>query len=586
VTCTKWFVAREKVKLGPYSSAQLKELAQTAQLFPEDMVLREGERKWVAASAIEGLFVMASKPTSSAAVAATKPKPRAPEPEPDNVFGNLTAAPPGSRKQEPRRPALPPGDDFADLGPSTPRRTKPRGGRPRWPLIVGIGAGGLLLLACCIGVPAFIFMRLKPGVEVAEEYTIKLKSYPDKGKSFVIRETEKKVGTVKFFDATGKPEDETKIDETNEAECRRTTVEEASGKPRKYKETFLKAVTTRAGNTNPTAYQGRTVLFELKNGKYEVTSLKPPALSPRDRAALAERAQEDKLDTGIVPGKTVKVGDTWPLSGEAFAAFGPESEFDYAKSKGEAKLASAYEKEGHQWGVIELTIQLVIKDPKGGESLGSFELNGSIETAIDGSSTARKLNFSGPLKTRGKMRPGDKSTMVMEVTFSTTEERDAESEPPPDPEEPVGDAWKRFTDKVAGFSANFPGRVKQVTKRSPKGIPTFITMSDDGGEITYAVAWNELPKGADGARSKEYLKGAVKSLGEAVKSKREIMTRGHPGFQLILEFEEDGRELEMTSRVYVVNQRLFQVYASCPRGKGDPELFAKFLDSFKFPGES
>jgi hypothetical protein len=53
----RWFVARgNKQKFGPFSSAQLKQLAATGQVLPGDMVLREGQGKWAAASSISGLF--------------------------------------------------------------------------------------------------------------------------------------------------------------------------------------------------------------------------------------------------------------------------------------------------------------------------------------------------------------------------------------------------------------------------------------------------------------------------------------------------------------------------------------------------
>jgi hypothetical protein len=51
-----WFVARNKTKEGPYTSAQLKQLATAGQLGPQDMVLREGHGKWLPAASIKGLL--------------------------------------------------------------------------------------------------------------------------------------------------------------------------------------------------------------------------------------------------------------------------------------------------------------------------------------------------------------------------------------------------------------------------------------------------------------------------------------------------------------------------------------------------
>jgi NAD-dependent dihydropyrimidine dehydrogenase PreA subunit len=51
-----WYYARDNQAVGPLSSAQLKELADSGGLGPTDLVLRAGSRKWVAAGAVKGLF--------------------------------------------------------------------------------------------------------------------------------------------------------------------------------------------------------------------------------------------------------------------------------------------------------------------------------------------------------------------------------------------------------------------------------------------------------------------------------------------------------------------------------------------------
>ena len=51
-----YYIARNKQRLGPYSLAQLQEFARAGQLQQEDMVLPQGQQKWIQASAIAGLF--------------------------------------------------------------------------------------------------------------------------------------------------------------------------------------------------------------------------------------------------------------------------------------------------------------------------------------------------------------------------------------------------------------------------------------------------------------------------------------------------------------------------------------------------
>src|SRR6516164_9826622 len=52
----RWFLAKNRHKLGPFTANQLQEMARAGQLVPTDMVLSEGDPRWVAASAVKGLF--------------------------------------------------------------------------------------------------------------------------------------------------------------------------------------------------------------------------------------------------------------------------------------------------------------------------------------------------------------------------------------------------------------------------------------------------------------------------------------------------------------------------------------------------
>jgi hypothetical protein len=65
---SNWFFTRNgKDCLGPFSSQQLRQLAANGLLLPSDLVLREGEQKWVKASSIPGLFPKASAAVNASA---------------------------------------------------------------------------------------------------------------------------------------------------------------------------------------------------------------------------------------------------------------------------------------------------------------------------------------------------------------------------------------------------------------------------------------------------------------------------------------------------------------------------------------
>src|SRR5882724_11752571 len=52
----KWYIARKQQKVGPFTGADLKHLANFKLLEPDEYVLAEGSTKWVEARTLAGLF--------------------------------------------------------------------------------------------------------------------------------------------------------------------------------------------------------------------------------------------------------------------------------------------------------------------------------------------------------------------------------------------------------------------------------------------------------------------------------------------------------------------------------------------------
>jgi hypothetical protein len=84
----KWFYMKGANKLGPVNSTKLRELAQTGELLPADLVWKEGIGDWKRARKIDGLFD--GKPRSPSSASAPKKPPPAP---PSNLLGNSHAPP-------------------------------------------------------------------------------------------------------------------------------------------------------------------------------------------------------------------------------------------------------------------------------------------------------------------------------------------------------------------------------------------------------------------------------------------------------------------------------------------------------------
>jgi NAD-dependent dihydropyrimidine dehydrogenase PreA subunit len=71
-----WYYARNGQSVGPVTSAQLRQLAESGTLTPADMILQAGTEKWVAASKVKGLFPTAlpsSEPTAPPAPCGSAP---------------------------------------------------------------------------------------------------------------------------------------------------------------------------------------------------------------------------------------------------------------------------------------------------------------------------------------------------------------------------------------------------------------------------------------------------------------------------------------------------------------------------------
>ena len=268
----------------------------------------------------------------------------------------------------------------------------------------------------------------------AQTYIIKVKGQPDVGKSVVHRDVDRQIESMKFSDAAGKLLDEEKLSETSEEVHTETVLEKGDKQPRKFKVNYEKASLTKGGMAVARSYQGRTILFELKDGKYQATAEGQPALLAKDLEELAKKATDHLKSPDeelFMPGKPVNVGDSWTIDSKVLAAldFTKEAELDTAKSKAEAKLVKAYIKNGKQFGVIAVDMKLLLKavGPFKFDSPGTFDVKCSLDTAINGSSTAGTMILNGKLWGRSQLvQEGKRLTMEMNMESSGKKEQSEE----------------------------------------------------------------------------------------------------------------------------------------------------------------
>lgn len=117
-----WYYAHAGEQFGPYSAADIKRLADSGKLLPEDLVWREGMEEWIAARKVKGLFgegpagaksgakkggdfaVAQSPPPPPESDEDTDEDPAIPSPEPDPV--DVPRPPRPIVPAEPARPAF------------------------------------------------------------------------------------------------------------------------------------------------------------------------------------------------------------------------------------------------------------------------------------------------------------------------------------------------------------------------------------------------------------------------------------------------------------------------------------------------
>jgi hypothetical protein len=93
----QWFYAHDAEKLGPFSSAQLLELATAGKIQPTDTVWKAGIDTGVPAAKVKRLFPATQTDTAPAAKVDTPPPPPAPPPPPVETPSTSSPSPPVGR---------------------------------------------------------------------------------------------------------------------------------------------------------------------------------------------------------------------------------------------------------------------------------------------------------------------------------------------------------------------------------------------------------------------------------------------------------------------------------------------------------
>jgi hypothetical protein len=221
-----------------------------------------------------------------------------------------------------------------------------------------------------LGVIAVVGLLAAPAAAGAQEaYTIKLKR-AGQGQTSLVDKTESATQAIKVADNNGNVLQEKDEKQTKHMVYKETVLEKKAGqRATRLKRQYEKATVTVGGDTKTLPYQGKTVLIEKKDGKYTFRIEGGEELTGEDAQQLKEEFSKGKLDDEaleklFLPKRPVKVGETWQIDPALLAKGLQEDarmEVNVEKSKASGKLLKAYKKDGRQFGVLQLNLDIVPK---------------------------------------------------------------------------------------------------------------------------------------------------------------------------------------------------------------------------------
>jgi hypothetical protein len=211
----------------------------------------------------------------------------------------------------------------------------------------------------------------------------------------------------------------------------------------------------------------------------------------------------------------------------------------------------------------------------------------TIDTTIDGSSTARTEIVKGKVKGKGVFQQGSrKIALQTDEEFSgrrvRSQQRKAEALDVPVVRlvGPGGD-WTEFTLKEGRFSATFPGKPAVRAKKNKTNKTTTCEVIRDRGNISYSVWFTDYTDADPKADPKPVLAALVKQFAKVTKKKKDIKLNGFDGVELLQVQGEGAAKIQIVYRAFLVKGRLYQVMVARGQAAKEKEQSARFLDSFK-----
>jgi hypothetical protein len=149
--------------------------------------------------------------------------------------------------------------------------------------------------------------------------------------------------------------------------------------------------------------------------------------------------------------------------------------------------------------------------------------------------------------------------------------------------------WKEFTSKEGRFKVLMPGTPKQTKAdaESDFGKGVLYMNVAEAGRTMYGANYGDYPAKIKEIPIKQVFDssrdGAVANLEGKLATEKDIKLGKHPGREI--QIEVAGGKQIFRARVYLVEQRLYQVVVFGTKATAASKEADKFLDSFKLSGK-
>lgn len=151
----------------------------------------------------------------------------------------------------------------------------------------------------------------------------------------------------------------------------------------------------RTGKMKPFSFAGKSVLIERRDGKYIFIDVGGGLIPSEDLADLNEEFNKAKVSNpdAMMPREPVKLKQVWTINPEVVNTIASSFPFpiDPKKIVATGQLVRVYTRDGKQWGVIELKLEIPVQSADG--VTGNIIVAMTLDTIIDGSAHAGTMKI-------------------------------------------------------------------------------------------------------------------------------------------------------------------------------------------------